>query len=67
MEVYDEGCGNCLVERIELLPTWGDYWAHEWHGSLDVLDPYYDRYSIDVLVFDDQGLMDSVEIWPDTL
>lgn len=64
MDVYDEACGKCLVDSIELFEEWEGRFRHDWHGSLDVLDPTYDGYVIEVHAIDDAGRWDVKEIWP---
>lgn len=64
MDIYDEGCSRCLVDSIELFERWDGEFRHDWHGSLEVFDPEYDHYVIDVWAIDTEGRSDVKEIWP---
>lgn len=63
-DVYDEYHGVAYVETFELYPTNDPYvWFSDWMGYSTHLDPWYDGYTVDFVVYDAHGASGYTTVW----
>lgn len=62
-DVYDDWTGQ-FIDTFELYPTSDPYtWSSDWLGSSTYLDPWYNDYSVDLVVYDSFGDSASTTVW----
>lgn len=55
VDIYDDRSGQ-FVDTFELYPTGDAYtWFSDWLGRSTYLDPWYDAYRVDFVVYDTYG------------
>jgi hypothetical protein len=66
-DVYDEYAGGVYIESFELLPTSDPYvfWS-DWLGTSTLLDPFYQGYTVDFVVYDVAGDFGVQTVWAST-
>lgn len=62
-DVYDEYTG-LIVDSFELFPTTDPFvWYAEYFGTDTWLDPFYPRYTVDLVAYDSWDAWDYLTVW----